>query len=261
MTDLPSLTHTILSKQTIDELYTISTHRAIINVEKEIKRRLISCDPELSIPVIDFLYKFYHDKIVKDQWFKSVYVREGLREAIECIPWKIGVIYNYTDQSYRINRVAIMVGKSTKFRTKQGKYYQPDWLNAEETKLMLREVISQYNHPINNVMSIITHDTNLDNSIRHALLDNDVVTITVCLFLPPQGSVFHSFPEEPPLPDSERKQMYPCHITAGNFSHKLIDYPGNILAYLPRNYDISIEKSDDLEKLFQLNSLVGNITK
>ncbi|GAH11423.1 unnamed protein product, partial [marine sediment metagenome] len=105
-----SLSKIILSKQTIEDLYKMNLQSQNDDIEREIKHRLISCDPELSIPVINFLYTYRNDKVIKEQWFTSIYIIEGLRDAIDCIPWKIGVIYDYRDQTYRINNVSIIVG-------------------------------------------------------------------------------------------------------------------------------------------------------
>lgn len=255
MSNIPSLTHTLLTRQPIEKLYELSSKRTIIGVEKEIKRRLLSCDPDLSLPVINFLHTYQNDSVVKDIWLQSHYVKEGIRDSINCIPWKIGVIYNYTDQSYRINNVSIVVGKSNAYRMKNNRYYKSNWLNADKTKLILREVISRYNRPLNNKMSVVTHSPELDNAIRHALLNNDTVTITICLFLPPRGNSFHSFPDKAPFSHPEIKEMYPCQIKVGNFTQALITFPENIHAYYPHDYHIKITKTRDYQKLLDLNKL------
>ena len=257
MTNIPTLTHTILRQQPIEKLYEMYKLSNIINIEREIERRLVSCDYTINLPVINFIHKNSNDPIVRDRWLKSIYIIQGINASMECIPWKIGVIYNYLDQSYRTDKVSIIIGKSTAFKTKNGRYYKANWLHADDTKLTLREVISRNNRPINNVMSVVTHDLKLDNGIRKALVNNDTVTITVCLFLPPIGSSFHSFPDKSPLPHSERKEMYPCHITAGNFSHKLIDYGGNLVLHNPHEYHIKVTKSEDFKKLAEIIKLIN----
>ena len=257
MQNIPTLTHIILITQSIENLYNIYKSHKIINIEREIERRLISCDVNLINPVINFLFMNINDIIIKEDWLKSIHIKNGINGAIHCVPWKIAVIYDYTDQSYNINNIQVMLGNKQKNKTRTGKQFKPTWLNADKTKLILREIISSNSTPINNVISKITHDTLLDRTIRYGLMNNEVVTITTCLFLPPPGAVFHSFPEFNYLPDGETKQIYPCFISVGNFNHKLINYPGNIMNYFPQVFRVSVAKSENYLKLFHLYQVVN----
>lgn len=244
----PTLAHTILSNQSIETLCDMYKKGQIIDIEREIERRLISCDTDLTEPVINFMYKNLKDKTVREL-LGSGYVKNGIYAALECIPWKIGVIYDYTDPSHHINSAAVILGKRA-YKTKNGKYYKPTWLNADESKLTLREIISGHNKPINHAISVITQDPQLDNKIRDTLMENDVVTITVCLFLPPMGTVIRSFPN--PLSYFEVREIYPCHITVGDFSHRLVDFPGDLNIYYPREYHLKVIHAEDYQKLLTL---------
>lgn len=249
---IPTLTYNILSQQSIENLYLMYKSKNIIDIEIEIERRLVSCDTNLSVPVIKFLYINKDDNIIKE-WLNSIYVKRGISSAIECIPWKIGVIYDYTDQSYRINNISIILGKPIPYKTKDGRYYKPTWLNANETKLMLREVISSYSRPINNNISVVTHNVELDNAIRNNLLNNDIANITVCLILPPFGNTFRSFSDYHPLP--EAKAIYPFHINTEGFSHDLININNFVES---QEYRVKITKTDDVIQLLELYQTIKN---
>jgi len=241
--NVPTLTETILKSLSIQQLYELSKVRNISAVEDEIARRLLFSDRY--IEVINLLYDKRNEPSVK-QWLESNTVQQGLLGAI---PWKIGVIYDYRDQSYRINRIEVIFGKPIPYTSAKG-YFKPTWLNSSQTNLVLREVINRTGHPINNVISIVTNDPNLDQGIRNALLNGNTAEITICNFLPAPGTSIKSYSN--PLPQGEQKQMYPCYIKVGNFEHKLIDYPGNIIAYNPQTFNVPIVKSPEIEKLLQL---------
>lgn len=241
--NVPTLSETVLKTLSIQQLYDLSKVRDILDVENEIARRLLSSDNY--IDVIDLLYDKRNEQTVK-RWLESYTIQQGLLGAI---PWKIGVIYNYTDQSYRIHKIEVILGKPVPYTLPRG-YFKPTWLTSSQTNLVLREVINQTGHPINNVISIVTTDTNLDQNIRNALLLSNTAEITICNFFPSPGTSIRSYSN--PLPQGEQKQMYPCYIKVGNFEHKLIDYSGNIIAYNPQTFSVPIVKSPEVEKLLQL---------
>ena len=236
-----SLTQTVLRSLSIQQLYELSKTRNLSVVEDEIQRRLLSSDRDVYIEVIDLLYEKRNEPNVK-QWLDSYNVQKGL---IGAIPWKIGVVYNYTDQSYRTDKVSIILGKPTAYMTNR-KYFKPTWLNSSQSHLTLREVINRTGNPINNNISVITQDPNLDQKIRESLLNSDSAEITVCTFIPAPGTSFQSYSN--PLPYGEHKQMYPCSIKIGDFEHRLIQYANDInVTY--QTFHVPISKSPEVEKL------------
>lgn len=246
----PTLTKTVLTSLSLNELYELSKVRNITAIEGEIKKRLMSSDRDVYISVIDLLYNKKDEPSVK-QWLDSVDIREGLNKAI---PWKIGVIYDYRDQSPRIEKIAIIVGKPTAYMIKTG-YFKPGWLTSEQTKLTMREVINRTGNPINGTITVVTEDSNLDQAIRKALVGAGTAEITTCTFLAPPTSSFKSYSNY--LSDVEQKQIYPCRIKVGDFEHRLIDYPGNIATYHPQTFHVTISKSPEVFKLIALKKMLN----
>ena len=253
--EFPTLSNLIFAKLSIEDLYNSYKETNIIAIEMEIENRLKSNNPKIYIPVINYLYENIYDEIVKKQWLKSIYIVNGIK-CFYPIPWKIGVIYDYRDQSYRINNILILVGHKMNYKTNEGQKFYPSWMNSEDTKLALREVISSHAHPVNKVISVVTHDPKLDNKIHNILTTNNSVTITTCKFLAPIGGGIHSYPDMIPLSHSEMKQVYPCYLKSDTFEHKLIDYHGNIDNYYPQEYHVKITKSKEVPKLLTLFGLV-----
>ncbi len=248
--NFPTLTKTVLTLLSINELYELSKVRNITAVEGEIKKRLISSDRDIYISVIDLLYNKRDEPSVK-QWLDSVDIREGLNRAI---PWKIGAIYDYRDQSPRIEKIAIIVGKPTAYMIKTG-YFKPSWLISEQNKLTMREVINRTGNSINSTISVVTADLGLDQAIRKALMGSAAAEITTCTFLAPPTSSFKSYSNY--LSNTEHKQIYPCMIKVGDFEHKLIDYPGNIATYHPQTFHVTISKSPEVSKLIELKKMLN----
>jgi len=245
-----SLTKYILHSLPIEQIYEVSKIESISAVEDEIERRLLSSNKNEYINTINLLYNKREEPVVKE-WLNSPTIIRGLEGAI---PWKIGVIYDYRDKSYRIQKINIIVGNPTAYMI-SNYYFKPSWLNSSKTKLTLREVINRTAPPINNVISLVTIDSTLDNNIRKALINNDTAEVTVCTFLSDDGSSFRSYDNY--LPEAEAKQMYPCYIKIGSFEHKLIQIPNNIETY-PQTFTINIVKSPEVQKLIELQRLVSN---
>lgn len=249
---IPSLFHMVASTLDMETLYTIYKKSNIIGIEKEIERRLISCDPALYLPTVNFIYDHIDDNIILNQWLKSNYISNGINTVIHCLPWKIGVIYNYTDQSYIIKQLSIIVGREKPYKIK-GKYFKPSWINSQNSKLTLREVISDFNKPINDNMSHVVTNLLLDNRIRMELLTNDIVAIDTCVYFPRiLGEHFKSYPGDISLP--EVKQIYPCIIETKSFKHNLVPH---ISPHMSPN-NVKVHKYPIVNKLLHLQRIIEN---
>ena len=53
---------------------------------------------------------FYNKNILVNNWLQSYYIKRGILNSLYNIPWKIGIIYNYTDESYRYNNISVILG-------------------------------------------------------------------------------------------------------------------------------------------------------
>jgi len=235
-----TLTSIILNRMSIEELYKLYSQKAIIDIEREIERRLYLSD----LPTINFLF---NNRYSIDSWLKSVYIRQGISNALFNIPWKIGVIYNYTDESYQVNNISVILGDEN-YKTKKGKRFISTWLESNKSRLVLREVTSLNHNVINPNTTLRITDPNLDNAIRQALMNNDMITLTVCMFIAPPGTSFRTYDET--LPAGEAKAMYPCHISAEGFDHALINLPPGPINAL--DYVVNITKSEKYSKLRDL---------
>ncbi len=245
---IPSLSSLIIETTPIKDLYEIYDTYKFLSIEIEVGRRL-NLDI-INVNIINFLYKKMLDKtedVVKNYWLKSVHIIKSLKFLIDNVPWRIGVIYNYMDHSYQINNIMILLGYKEKYITNKGNFFKANWSYSEDTKLTLREVISLDSRPFNNNISVVTHDHDLDKAIRDSLLINDIAKITICIYISKYGS-FKSYPEYVPLSHAERKQIYPCHIVSGNFSHNLVitDIKNT------EKFHVEITKSPEIYKLLSL---------
>jgi hypothetical protein len=229
---MESLTNLILRKMSIQQLFEIYYTNELLDIEEEVGRRLSSYD----VKTIDFLYSNPRIK-----WLESSFVRNGILNAMKVVPWRIGVIYNYQDESFRLDNLLIVLGNQN-YQTSKGMKFIPTWLDSRSSKLVLREVVSQNLKTLKN--SVITSDTALDSQIRNVLINNNSVIIGVCTFIPANQSY------DQKLPGGELKTMYPCTISSGNFQHNLVNIPIPPVNVL--NYNVNITKSEDYQKLLNL---------
>lgn len=227
-----NLTNLILFNTSIQELYNMFQRTGITDIEREVGRRLSNCDFE----TINFIY---NNRL--DSWLNSVYVRLGIESAFQCLPWRISVIYNYTDESYRINNINVILGEEFS-KTNIGKRFVSTWEESSRSGLTMREIVSKNSKIVNAKISIRTIDTDLDNVIRQTLINSNSVTISICLFVP---AINQSYERNL----REFKTMYPCNISSSIINHPLITLPAgaNLL-----NYNVKITKSEIFQKLLNL---------
>lgn len=233
MLRIPSLTNIILLKYSISQLYDIYRQTGLVDIEREIGRRLSMYD----VLTIEFLYNI-HIRNQQDKLLQSVYVRDGFINALRTVPWKIGIIYNYRKSFFEFNNMEIILGKSRALKTNDNKYFHPTWLDANRTGLILREVVSR-NIPISNGRTSRHVSDDLDSTIRNILINNLNVGLSLCMF-PPQTNSF-----DQPLPYGEKKEMWPCILSA---NYQLIG--GNPL--LMQDFNVTVTHTDDYQKLLVL---------
>lgn len=237
---MQTLSDVILYNRTMQELYNLYLRTGIIDIEREIGRRLSTCD----VTTLDFIH-LNKDRL-ENTWLKSVYVKQGIETAFSCVPWKIGVVYNYTDESYRVNNISVFLGEQS-YKVNNRKF-APTWSESNRTKLTLREIVSSNSKIINNNISLRTASPELDATIRQTLINSDMVTISICLFVPATNQSYDQSLKE-------AKTMYPCNISSGDFSHPLIVLPPGVNLL---DYNVLITKSENYLKLLDLYYLTRN---
>jgi len=240
MSQIPKLSDIILKNLSAEELYNTYSKSKLISTEQEILRRLKSGKNK------DMINTLYNNRKspIGSQLLKSIYVKNGLYEASKLVPWKIGVIYNYTDRSYRIKNIEIILG-NTAYRVGK-KIFKPNWSNSEKTKLTLREAISTNSRYINDSISTVIHD----DDIISVLLNNNCVGVTLGTYVAPIGTGINSYPGSVSLSHGEQKEAYPYSLFLGDKNYKLINRPNNFT-----NYHVDIKKSADVMKLISLINL------
>lgn len=239
---MQSLSGIILKDMSIEELCEAYLRGlSLIDIEKEIEKRLNIND----ILTIDYLFSIKH--ILAGTLLQSPYIKRGISNLLYNIPWKIGIIYNYTDQSYRYNNISVILG-DVNYKNKNDRKFISTWLESNKSKLVLREVVS-LNSEINNVNTTVrTIDPNLDISIRTILMNNDTINLTICLSVAQPGQSFQTYDQL--LPEGETKTMYPCYISSENFGHRLINLPPGPVDSL--TYIVNVTKSETYLKLRDL---------
>ena len=234
-----SLTEIILRSYSISQLYKTYSDTGIVDIEREIERRLSLYD----VPTIEFLFSLPKS----DQLLKSPYIKNGLKSALSMVPWKIGVVYNYRSAQFDFANLEILLGKSRAYQTSAG-YYKPTWLEANRTGLIYREFVSRNSSIYNGRISkYVTPD--LDSVVRQILINNNSVGLSICLY-PPQTNSFNN-----PLPGGEHKEMWPCSLSLNNISYALTAGPGPVM----QDFNVTVSKTPDYLKLISLYFEFANI--
>lgn len=220
-----NLTEIILNDQDIETLYDWAHRLNLTDIEREIQNRLTSCDPNIYNPIIDFLYNNRGDSIVAG-WINSSYVQQGLISHLDCIPWKIGVVYDYRTESFSFNNIGIILGNRRWIRDKKGKIFKPSWLHSSKSGLVMRELVSLNTHPIKHISRVV--NVSLDHTIRRLLLNNNNVVVTLCSG---NGKSYDTL-----LPNNEIRELYPCNVGISGAN----------------SYNVPVERSEDVLKVFEL---------
>lgn len=226
---MKKLEEIILDRIDDDGLHLLNKKYPSLRIDHEWSRRLLSCDSDIYSPVLDILL----EKKIK----KSKVLKHSLYEMRKCFPWRIGVVYDF--RNGQVKSLEIRMGNDN------GKYrYQSSpllftWLDANESKMLLRETISY-----NSKSSVFSEklDFESSNKVRDLLLDNSTIDIDV-LILTAVNVPFRTFPS--PLHGGEDFIVYPSRIKKGNISIDLINKPNSqIVSYT----NIPIKFSSDVIK-------------
>lgn len=190
-----------------------------IRIDKEITRRLSNCD----YSILEHLEKIE----------KTSSITQGLLNFRKCIPWRIGVIYDYT--SGQIKNVEISVGKFGRYNV-NGKSLTFTWLEANKHKKMLREIVSQSSPIISeNITTQINEEKSLN--VLDLLLKSKSVYIKIGFF---SGSrTFNT-----PFAFSENYELLPVLISDGVSDIHLLDHEGRNPSFDMTN--ISIQFSPEV---------------
>lgn len=201
---MKKLENLILDKLDDESLYILRQNYPSLNIDLEWNRRLNNCDPEVYIPTLNFLSS---NKIKK-----SYLIRSGLYNLRNCFPWRIGVIYDF--RYGQVKSVEIRIGANLGRYKLQGQGILFSWLDSNENKKMLREIVSS-----NSKNSLFS--TKLDHEktkeVRDLILNNENLNINIVII----NTLTRSFPKENPL--KENFTAYPYSISSNLKTIQLID--------------------------------------
>jgi len=210
-----------------------------LTVHEEWKRRLLSCDRELYSPLLDFLYTHNVEK--------SLLLKQGLYGLRKCFQWKFGVVYDF--RTGNVKSLELRLGNVRKKYEYDGKPILFEWLDANENKMLLREIISSN---ANSSIFSLKLDKDKSEQVRDLLLDNKVLNLDV-IVIEAMNKSFHSFPQKQPLSGGEEFVVYPYRIYNKNKSIPIYDSnDGNIKILSFSNIPIII--SSEVKKYLDIIS-------
>lgn len=229
---MKKLEEIILDRIDEEGLYNLYREYPSLKIDYEWSKRLLSCDVETYTSTLNTLL----EKNVK----KSKVLKNALYEMRKCFPFRIAAIYDF--RNGQVKSLEIRVGNDS------GKYrYQSSpllftWLDSNESKLLLRELISS-----NSKSSLFSEklDDATSNKVRDLLLDNTTIDISVSI-LAATTNPFHTFSQSSPLHGGEDFVVYPSRIKKGGiFIDLLLNKPNSqIVSYT----NIPIKFSSDVIK-------------
>ena len=155
-----------------------------LRTDLEFSRRLSNCD----YSVLDYIDKITPTKELID----------GFKKMQKCIPWRIGVIYNY--QTGKIYQIEISMGITERYIV-NNRPILFSWLDSSKNFLMLREITNQHDTPFS-----IRFDENWSSNISNFLLNSEKINLTLGYF---QGRKTFQMP----LPYSEQVEIVPVSIS------------------------------------------------
>ena len=227
------LQNMILDRIDDESLYGLHKQYPSLRIEDEWSRRLLSCNSEIYLPTLEILERY---KI------KSKVLNKALYDMRKCFPWRIGVVYDF--RTGQVKSVEVRLGASNVKYQYQGSPIVFTWLDANESKKLLREVISS-----NSQASLFSVKLDSD-AVRDLLLDNKTVDIDV-IIMTATDQAFNTFPRDNPLAGGEDFVVYPSKVSRGNISVDLFSKPGQILSFK----NIPIKFSSDVSKYLSVISM------
>lgn len=199
-----TLQELVLSKYNLNELINLHQTRPDLS-NKEVFRRLSACD----LSLLEILDKF------RNQYGYSPYIIQGLKNVKKCLPWRIGVIYNYLTGN--IVKVEVSIGITGRY-TANRKPLLISWLAASVHHMLLRQVVSSsYPSEYNSNITYHLQQDEYSEKITDFLLNSSYLFVYL-ITLQPEGKTFAS---EQPLPGSERYQVFPVAISDGKTTFEL----------------------------------------
>ena len=234
---MKKLEEIILDRIDEEGLYYLNERYPTLRIDEEWKRRLLSCDPEIYNGTLNILA----EKNVK----KTKVLKQALYDMRKCFPFRIGVVYDF--RTGQVKSVEVRIGVlGVKYRY-QSSPLLFTWLDVNESKMLLREVISS-----NSKNSLFSEklDAEVSNKVRDLLLDNTTIDVTVST-LQATNRPFHTFPRASPLHGGEDFVVYPTQIKKGDHSIDLLHKPGSqVISYT----NIPIKFSNDVLKYLSVIS-------
>lgn len=247
---MKKLEHLILDRIDEPSLYFLYLNYPGLKVDDEWKRRLLSCDPEKYLPVLDFLYSQNIEKTLQKSLPLNSTIKQGLYGVRKCFPWKVGVIYNY--QTGQVKSLEIRMGYVNKRYRNAGSPVLFSWLDANENRVLLREIISSNS---NNSIFSLKLEEEKSNLGRDLILDNKKLGIEVAIIKATHRG-FRSFPHQHPLSGGEEFVVYPCRIFNENKSIKIYDSPNTDNVQIVSFSNIPITFSPDVSKYLAIISQI-----
>lgn len=227
-----NLQNLILDRLDEESLYILSLKYPSLHIEEEWKRRLSTCKEEDYLPVLEF---FSSEKITKSKLILS-----ALYNLRYCFPWKIGVIYNF--KTGKIYSAEIRIGKHFGRYQVKGKNLLFSWLDMNENKKMLKEVISS-NYIKKSLFSTVLND-NKSKKVRDLILNNKKLTLDLLVIQ--KNNV--SMPGQQPL--REDFVVYPYFVSSNSTTVKLTHETGNNIV----RKEIPIRFSSEVEQYLKVIS-------
>lgn len=232
------LENLILDRIDDESLYLLYERYPSLRIDEEWKRRLISCDPFQYLPTLNLLYQ----KNIP----KSVALKQGLYQMRNCFPFRIAVIYDY--RTGQVKSLHVRLGITTSRYTYKGNPITFTWLDANESKKLLREIISSNSSPSQFSIKLGAEES---KQVRDMLLGHKVVDLDV-IVIPAINNPFHSFPSSSPLTGGEDFVVYPRKISTQNKS--VILYPANPDQNIISFPNIQVKYSPDVIKYLSVIS-------
>jgi hypothetical protein len=225
----------------IDEksLYKLWREYPSLRIDYEFSKRLLSCDPEIYNPVLDL----FMEKNVK----MSKVLKSALYEMRKCFPWRIGVVYDF--RNGQVKSLEIRMGNTNEKYRYQSSPILFTWLDANESKLLLREIVSS-----NSKSSLFSEKLDIEKSekVRDFLLDNSTVDIDISI-IQAIDRPFRTFSRSSPLHGGEDFAVFPTRIKKENVSIELFSKPNSqIISYT----NIPIKFSSDVSKYLSVISKI-----
>ena len=171
----------ILDRLDEHSLFLLNQNYHSLQIDKEFRKRLESCNEEVYLQVLDFL--LIHKNLLKNNEIKL-----GLYNMRNCFPWKIGIVYDF--RSGRVENIEIRIGTGFGRYSLKGSKILFTWLDSFENKKMLRETISD-----NSKTSLFSNKLSKEESmqIRDLILNNKTLSLDVYI----ENKNVQSFPNNP----------------------------------------------------------------